>query len=108
RYLVTEKRNSGGIYSVHYINEDLPRYWNRQYPEAEAEFYSLQWDMIGLLVRLREEQSGGADSRYEYVIDSRGNWIERQEIKMIAINGLLVPTQGQTVKRIIEYGENDE
>ncbi|MDR0314089.1 MAG: hypothetical protein LBI14_10905, partial [Treponema sp.] len=40
RYLVTEKRNSGGIYSVHYINEDLPRYWNRQYPEAEAEFYS--------------------------------------------------------------------
>jgi hypothetical protein len=109
RYLVTEIQNSDGIFSVHYLNEDLPRYWHRQFWETEANFYSFQWDSTGLLVRLREEQIGGtADSRYEYVFDNRGNWIERQETVMMASNGLLIPVSGNTVKRVIEYGEHDE
>jgi hypothetical protein len=108
RYLITEIRNNDGIFSVHYLNEDIPRYWHRQLSGLEAKSYTLQWDRNGLLVRLEEQTSGGTDSRYEYVFDSRGNWIERQEIKMIANNGLLIPAPGNTVKRIIEYGEYDE
>jgi hypothetical protein len=108
RYLVTEIRNGGGVFSVHYLNEELPRYWHR-HVQTEVNLYTFQWDRNGLLVRLLEEETGGTvDSRYEYVFDNRGNWIERQEIKRMASNGLLIPVSENTVKRVIEYGEKDE
>jgi len=70
--------------------------------------YTYLWDAAGKLVRL----SGGSpavDCRYEYTLDSRGNWTERKEYSMKALGpedwGRLVPYREKTVRRIVRYGE---
>jgi hypothetical protein len=82
-------------------------------PEAagleQARAYVFQWDEKGFLVRLLGRAGGEAqdsiDSRYEYTLDEKGNWIERREINMIRRLGLLVPVQGAALKRNLEYRE---
>ena len=99
RGLLTETAGPDGIYKVQYFREDLPRYWER---EDEAANFSLQWDEKDLLLRITGES---VDLRYEYTIDERGNWIERREWRMIPGLGLLVPSPGTTLKRVLEYSE---
>jgi hypothetical protein len=107
-----------GTWSAVYTADGLPRYVHRQFPaSAEPEVsgesqtayerYTLQWDEAGRLVRL----SGGPgeiplmDCRYSYTLDSRGNWVERREIRMINQGERLFPSPGLTVKRTIDYAK---
>jgi len=81
---------------------------------VQNQVYSYQWDAsslapAGKLVRL----SGGSpamDSRYEYTLDSQGNWTERKEFSMKALGpedwGRLVPYRERTVRRTINYGNS--
>ncbi|AEF86224.1 hypothetical protein TREPR_1663 [Treponema primitia ZAS-2] len=90
----------------------FPRYWER--PESN---YTLQWDERGLLVRLTEhakpgspppvlpESASAGDIRYEYTLDSRGNWTERREISLIRRFGRLVPGSEGVITRAINYGD---
>jgi len=111
RGLLTENISSGGTFRVLYYREALPRYWERWPAEGNADGvgkFTLQWDASGFLVRLTgeagESESGGfIDFRYEYTLDEMGNWIERRETRMIRQFGLLVPSSGTIVKRILEY-----
>ena len=126
RNLLTESSGFNGVYKVLYFREDLPRYWERrpaktgmdnEDPGNGTGNFTLQWDQGGFLLRIAENsEKQGTDSqadgrsasvpaeyRYEYTLDEEGNWIERQEIRMIRRFGLLVPSQGTTVKRILEY-----
>ena len=111
RLFLTEISGPGGDFLVHYYREDLPRYWERRPAAAENESagkYALQWDEQGLLLRLTgDPESGDIDYRYEYTLDEMGNWIERREIRMTRTMGLLVPSPGITVKRILEYGKDE-
>ena len=104
RFLLTEINESQGIYSVNYFLDNLPGYWRRELPESGAEILSFQWDHNGLLVRLSGTGTiETADSVFEYIIDERGNWTERREIKMTGNPGLLVPGPGKTYRRLIDY-----
>jgi hypothetical protein len=113
RLFITEILSFSGFYKVFYYRENLPRYWERLPRTGETEIstglFYLQWDEGGFLARiscLTEPGEGGfAESRYEYTLDERGNWIERREIRMIRQLGLLVPTQGTVYKRVLGYGE---
>ena len=64
-----------------------------------------QWDERGLLVRMTQTSPNGdsTDSRYEYVLDGKGNWIERRETRMIPRFGVLVPQIGSIITRKIIY-----
>jgi hypothetical protein len=90
-------------------------------PPAPAA-WSLDWDektflLMGLSssppFAAEEEAPGEAaaalpvDCRYEYTLDERGNWIERREIRMIRTLDLLVPSRGVTIRRNLEYGEEE-
>jgi hypothetical protein len=116
RGFVTEKSGPDGVYKVLYFRDYLPRYWERRpagitgRAEDGIGRYYLQWDQMGFLVRFVEEierpddaVDGLLDYRYEYCLDENGNWIERREIRMIRRFGHLVPTQGITIKRELEY-----
>ena len=127
RGFLTEAAGTGGVYKVQYYREDLPRYWERRPAENLSNEgtgnYSLQWDERGLLIRISsleapsiegspsiesgdENSSGGpVDYRYEYTLDEKGNWIERREIQMSRRMGLLVPSPGTTLRRVLEYRE---
>jgi YD repeat-containing protein len=94
--------------------KSYPRYWECQSREGSPEGvqnytsqYTLQWDEQGFLVRMVESAASNSetavDSRYEYTLDKRGNWTERQEIRMIRRLGVLVPSPGLTIKRLITY-----
>ena len=116
RGLMTEASGLGGLYKVLYFREDLPRYWERwpamdeswdSSPEEFQSFwnsgrFSLQWDKRDLLLRIAGGQDL-ADFRYEYTLDASGNWIERREVRMLRRLGLLVPSRGITIKRVLEY-----
>ncbi|GHV85730.1 hypothetical protein AGMMS50230_13380 [Spirochaetia bacterium] len=85
--------------------------------------YTYQWDEAGRLVRLSREPAnadsfGNRDSplgdtgdyRYEYTLDSRGNWIERREITMGRVGDQetgerSVPVTVKTIRRTIRYGK---
>jgi hypothetical protein len=119
RLLVTEISSPDSIHRVFYFRENLPRYWERLTRTGETEFSAvilyLQWDERGLLTRMSAigEQEGFpsasiapatiAESRYEYTMDERSNWIERREIRMVREAGLLIPTQGTVYRRVLEY-----
>ncbi|MCL2130028.1 MAG: hypothetical protein FWH35_06730, partial [Treponema sp.] len=76
--------------------------------------FSLQWDERGLLVRIAggqgrtgdAEEGFDIDYRYEYVLDGRGNWIERRETRMVRQMNLLVPAPGTVMKRVLEYSQS--
>jgi hypothetical protein len=121
RGFITETSGPDGLYKVLYFREDQPRYWERRPGENEiagdgAGMFTFQWDDNNFLVRLSSraftEFSGLAgsnetDSRYEYLLDEKGNWIERRETSMIRAFNLLVPSPGTTVRRILEYKEQE-
>jgi hypothetical protein len=78
---------------------------------SAAEHYSFQWDNSGSaggknrLVRLRGQAAAGAvDYRYEYVLDGRGNWTQRREIRMVNLQGRLFAIPGAVIRRQITYG----
>jgi hypothetical protein len=66
--------------------------------------YSFQWDERGFLVRMYGE---GADYRYSYDTDERGNWIVRRETSWDGAFGLLVPVSRREISREITYGDSD-
>jgi hypothetical protein len=88
----------------------LPRYveWksavsDENVPEETAN-YSFQWDENSRLVRLTGKiPQGRSDSRYEYRLDERGNWIERREIRMMNLAGRLFPVSGSVIMRELRY-----
>jgi hypothetical protein len=102
-----------------YYREGLPRYRGVKNAGGERRF-SFQWDEEGFLTRISSSPDAGAEPgegeageeepaecRYEYTLDERGNWIERREIRMFRRRGLLVPSPGEVVTRIIDYGESE-
>jgi hypothetical protein len=128
RGLVTGVSGPRGEFSVLYYLEDLPRYWEYTPAAASPEppqsavsdgegaagpdnagRYAFQWDEKGFLVRLLGRAEGedhdSIDSRYEYTLDEKGNWIERREINMIRRLGRLVPVEGALLTRNLEYRE---
>jgi hypothetical protein len=121
RGLVTGISGPLGNFSVLYYLEDLPLY--RDYRPASSGqdddtdvpasgAYSLSWDeKTFLLLGLSGtpgEGTDSVDSRYAYTLDQKGNWIERRETRMIRRLGLLVPSAGMTIKRDLEYYEEEE
>lgn len=106
RGLLTEKSGPYGMYKALYFREDLPRYWERsmlsESQDPNSGNFTLQWDAGGMLLRVSGEPDL-ADFRYEYTLDDKGNWIERREIRMINRLGLLIPSRGITIKRVLEY-----
>ncbi|MDR1565786.1 MAG: hypothetical protein LBS48_00700 [Treponema sp.] len=117
RYLVTGINGPEGDFSVQYYRQDLPRYWERK-PAAETGrsepekpfHYSLQWDEAGFLVRISGTTGDSGefmDSRYEYTLDEKGNWIERREYRMERSFGLLAASGGATVTRVLEYKDRE-
>ena len=68
---------------------------------------SLQWDERGLLTALNRDSGGEegalAGVRYEYSLDSQGNWTERREFFMVRRGGFLIALPGETLRRRIEY-----
>jgi hypothetical protein len=120
RGLITGISGSSGDFSVLYYLDDLPRY--RDYYPApslrkDGEFfalgaYSLSWDeKTFLLLGLSAEAPGAGtepvDCRYDYILDEKGSWIERREIRMIRRLGLLVPSPGSLIKRVLEYEDEE-
>ncbi|MDR1287297.1 MAG: hypothetical protein LBK08_06780 [Treponema sp.] len=94
---------TGACSAVYYRGR--PVYWDLD-PEtagtdASARF-SLQWDENGFLVRMHGD---GADFRYDYVTDERGNWRRRGETVWEEAFGLLVPVSGTETVRDIVYTE---
>jgi len=112
--------------SALYNSQGLPRYLER-----EDISYAWQWDTKGHLVRFSAIPSSEAvpssgavpsseavpapdpayilDYRYEYALDSRENWTQRQEIVMASINppnagNRLAAEEIRTIRRLISYG----
>jgi hypothetical protein len=123
RGLVTGVSGPRGDFPVLYYLEDLPQY--RGYYPALSDpsdpsgrededvpsplSYSLRWDeksfrLLGLSGKAPGEDFNSVDCSYVYTLDENGNWIERREIRMIRSLGLLVPSPGTTIKRVLEYG----
>jgi hypothetical protein len=117
RGFLTGISGPGGIFNVLYYRDDLPRYRELLPAKGAAEEdsnaennavgtgkFSLQWDETGRLLRIAgETEDTREDYRYEYSLDDNGNWVERRETRMIRRLGLLVPSQGITFKRVLEY-----
>lgn len=94
-----------GTRSALYERRGFPGYLERDLGNG-TERYSFQWDEAGRLVRLSGVRGGErADSRFEYELDDRGNWIVRREITMINRSGRLFPAPGPVVRRRIQYGD---
>jgi hypothetical protein len=94
-----------GTWSAQYERRGFPRYLERDLGTG-TERYSFQWDEAGRLTRLSAvtEDGRSADSRFEYDLDDRGNWIVRREITMTNLSGRLFPGPGVVVRRRIQYG----
>jgi hypothetical protein len=103
---VSEIRSPEGSWSARYERRGFPRYLERNLGNG-PERYSFQWDEAGRLTRLSglTEDGRSADSRFEYDLDDRGNWIVRRELTMTNISGRLFPGPGAVVKRRIQYGD---
>lgn len=103
--LVSGLETPEGTWSVLYERRGLPRYLEWKPAGGNPENYVFQWDENGRLIR---RSGAGADSRYEYRLDGRGNWIERREILMVNRAGLLFPLPGSVVTRKIFYEEPEQ
>jgi hypothetical protein len=120
RGLVTKVSSPLGDFSVRYYREDLPRYWDYRPAVSGQEApglsvpgaYSFRWDetphLSGFSGTPAEEGQDPVDCRYAYTLDEKGNWIERRETRLLSRVGLLVPSPGSTIIRILEYGEEEE
>ena len=115
RGLITEHRGAYGLYGVIYFREDLPRFWERRPASDDSAgtgHFSLQWDANGILLRISSnagESTANADApvnfRYEYSFDEKGNWVRRQELRMIQNLDHFIPTPGTVFNRVLEYRE---
>lgn len=106
------QRNSAGLVSAHesgdlrlsalYDARGLPVRFESQGNDLARTY---QWDERGLLVRMRRIGPGGTaeELRYEYRFDLAGNWIERWEIPLITLHGVLVPQTPFIINRKIRY-----
>ena len=108
--LLTRVSRPGGVYTVLHYRDALPRYWERRNAGEDAGLFYFQWDANGFLVRMvrtgaAESEGRPVEYRFEYTIDERGNWIQRQEIQMFRHADLLFPSQGSVVRRSVEYRE---
>lgn len=109
---ITEIYRTDGLYKALYYREDLPRFWERRTfgsggSEGQGRF-TLQWDGNDLLSRVTGEADNDGDfleSRFEYTLDERGNWIERREIRIRREAGLLFSSFGTIFRRVLEYRE---
>ncbi|MDR2211578.1 MAG: hypothetical protein LBO65_08980 [Spirochaetaceae bacterium] len=112
---ITGIEGEGLRVSAQYNDRGMPRYLERIVlpgpagGSPPAEIYRYQWDEAGRLVRF----SGGTgenplDYRYEYTLDSRGNWTERRELVMQGLGPRderrLTPARTGLIKRRIRYG----
>ncbi|MDR0600862.1 MAG: hypothetical protein LBG42_00635 [Treponema sp.] len=102
----------GGESSSAVYYRDHPVYWNfvsktaGDAGEVETEVsrrFSLQWDENGFLTGMYGE---GADFRYDYDTDERGNWRRRRETVREEAFGLLVPVSRTEITRDIVYTED--
>jgi hypothetical protein len=106
----------GGYFSALYDARGRPRYWMAE------RGYSLQWDEGGRLRDMRDLNPSAADPgagdppevpvvpvdfRYEYDVDSRGNWIVRRETALFRRGNLLLPAYSRELVRHINYVEED-
>ena len=91
-----------------YNSQGMPRYL-----EHEAVNYAWQWDTKGHLVRFSAVQAPNPayilDYRYEYTLDNRENWTQRQELVMASIDppsagNRLAAEEIRTIRRLISYG----
>ena len=137
RFLITGIFGINDEFTVSYFKERYPKYleqfrgtwfWENGYTEGsppellpgETEpfgpgfyHYSYQWDENGFLVRLSGERESWwyRDWRYEYTLDEKGNWIRRDEFRMLRYRTegsgdgewLLVPEPGTAITRVLEY-----
>jgi hypothetical protein len=100
--------SSGDYGSFSAIYGDRPLSWSRN-----SRNFSLQWDEEGRLVRLRELTTEApelpVDFRYDYEVDSRGNWVRRRETALLRAGNLLLPVYSRDLVRRIVYagGEGD-
>lgn len=119
--IVAAQGRFSALYYQKNYQKSYPRYWERQVLEGPSpssageeplitegiQNYTLQWDEKGFLVGMLEESARNPEtavaSRYEYTLDRRGNWTERQEIRMVRRSGVLIPGPGLTIKRLITY-----
>jgi hypothetical protein len=120
RGLVTGVSGPQGDFSVLYYLEDLPQYRD-YYPAPSGQedaddppplSYSLIWDertfrLLGLSGKAPGAGFNSIDCGYAYTLDENDNWIERREIRMIRRLGLLAPSPGTTIKRVLEYGREE-
>jgi hypothetical protein len=112
RGLVTGVSGPGGDFSVLYYLEDLPLYWDCRPAASPGGAYSFRWDektslLLGVSGEAAGEDQDSVDFRYDYALDEQGGWIERREIRLIRRLGLLTPSPGTTVKRVLKYGEEE-
>lgn len=84
----------------------LPSYLKTSTAAVDEQTLAFSWDGTGKLTRLTGD---GQDIRYEYVLDSRGNWTTRKEYPMRALGtedgGRLVPFGNGTINRTVRYEE---
>jgi YD repeat-containing protein len=108
--LVSGISTGGGNYTALYNAGARPRY-----RELPGEAYTLQWNEQGLLTRITgtagdetapEAEPRRIDIRYDYVLDGRGNWIERRETSFDRRFGRLVPRSETAIRRSISYGDD--
>ena len=99
---ITEVRLEDRVFSAFY-RDNHPYYW--QCPDIQ---YELQWDTRGFLTAIKtagESEDSNLEYRYEYNLDSRGNWIKRQETTITNRFNLLVPqpsySRGTWNRRIV-------
>jgi hypothetical protein len=118
---VSELRLPAGIWSASYERRGLPRYltWTAPVNDGVSEGAAeepvsrtgrciFQWDENGRLVRCTLVDTEGralSASRYEYVLDSRGNWTERREILMRSAGERFFSAPGPVIRRRIIYRE---
>jgi hypothetical protein len=113
--LISRMEEAGLTLSALYTERKMPRYLERpvvggpELPdgiETAAGRYNFQWDEAGRLVRL---SGNSLDCRYEYTLDSRGNWTERREIIYESMDSMdgeekwLIPVGVETIRRLILY-----
>jgi hypothetical protein len=102
-----------GVFSALYGARGQPLEWEFAPADAgEPGRFSLQWDELGFLVRMRNANPGLSaepkvfEYRYEYTLDQRGNWLSRRETVYAGWGGLLVPIGvKQTDRRIVYRAE---